>query len=292
MAGRTDLEQTRRPGGRPVRGLVSEPSSDARVRTRMIAPPRPIGDVVERFWAGGWRFPDGESHTTELLADPSVNIVFEDGDGQAGARVVGVWTRLWRRTLAGRGAVRAARLRAGALPALTDVAADRLTNRIVPLEAVFDVDGAALARAVLDPTDDDAGVAVLAAWLESLRAERGLADTPVAIDLVRRVTSEPAITSVGALARATGLGQRVLQRLFREQVGASPKWVIRRTRLQEVADRIERGEATDLARLATELGYADQAHLTRDFRDAVGVSPGRLRARVRARAAPDGPARR
>jgi AraC-like DNA-binding protein len=52
-----------------------------------------------------------------------------------------------------------------------------------------------------------------------------------------------------------------------------PKWVIRRTRLQEVALRVEHGEVTTLAALAAELGYTDQAHLARDFKTAVGKSP-------------------
>lgn len=49
--------------------------------------------------------------------------------------------------------------------------------------------------------------------------------------------------------------------------------VLQRFRLQEVAARIEAGEAPDLARLAQELGYVDQAHLSRDFKAVVGRAP-------------------
>jgi AraC-like DNA-binding protein len=61
--------------------------------------------------------------------------------------------------------------------------------------------------------------------------------------------------------------------VFRAHVGATPKHVIRRTRLQEVALRLERGDAVSLSRLAAELGYADHAHLARDFKGATGKSP-------------------
>jgi AraC-like DNA-binding protein len=37
------------------------------------------------------------------------------------------------------------------------------------------------------------------------------------------------------------------------------------------------GEAVDWAALAADLGYADQAHLTRDFTATVGVPPSRYR---------------
>ncbi|MFI9589448.1 helix-turn-helix domain-containing protein [Nonomuraea sp. NPDC052265] len=62
-----------------------------------------------------------------------------------------------------------------------------------------------------------------------------------------------------------------MQRLFRDYVGIGPKWVIRRFRLHEAAERVHQG--LDLATLAAELGYTDQAHLTRDFTAAVGMPP-------------------
>src|SRR5690606_17252748 len=95
----------------------------------------------------------------------------------------------------------------------------------------------------------------------------------LAIELAQRIANDPELTSVEVLARSAGLSRRALQRLFRDFLGASPKWVIRRNRLQEVAPRIERGQAPTLAALAAELGYTDQAHLARDFKSAVGKSP-------------------
>jgi transcriptional regulator GlxA family with amidase domain len=68
---------------------------------------------------------------------------------------------------------------------------------------------------------------------------------------------------------------RTLQRLFAEHVGPGPKWVIRRYRLQEVVGRLEAGGPVDWADLAATLGYADQAHLSRDFADLFGEPPTR-----------------
>ena len=67
---------------------------------------------------------------------------------------------------------------------------------------------------------------------------------------------------------------RALQRLFREYVGVSPKWVINRYRLHEALEQIAAGGAIDWSALALDLGYFDQAHFIRDFRRLVGVSPG------------------
>jgi AraC-like DNA-binding protein len=53
---------------------------------------------------------------------------------------------------------------------------------------------------------------------------------------------------------------------------------MRRARLHEAAERADRGEQVDWAALASDLGYADQAHLTRDFTATLGVPPTRYAA--------------
>ncbi len=75
------------------------------------------------------------------------------------------------------------------------------------------------------------------------------------------------------LARELGMNVRRLQRLFAEYVGIGPKWVIRRYRLREVTERLANGAEPNWAALAVELGYADQAHFARDFKDMFGESP-------------------
>jgi AraC-like DNA-binding protein len=61
------------------------------------------------------------------------------------------------------------------------------------------------------------------------------------------------------------------------RTGLHPKWLLQRRRLQEAAARLRSG-GTDLARLAADRGYADQAHLTRDFRTVTGLTPGQFAA--------------
>ena len=94
-------------------------------------------------------------------------------------------------------------------------------------------------------------------------------------DMVACITADPALRRVDELAAASGLTARSLQRLFADYVGVSPKWVMRRARLHEAAERADSGEQVDWAELAASLGYADQAHLTRDFTATIGVPPTR-----------------
>jgi AraC-like DNA-binding protein len=56
--------------------------------------------------------------------------------------------------------------------------------------------------------------------------------------------------------------------------------VIRRWRIVEAADRAAHGEPVVWADLAAELGYSDQAHLTRDFRAHLGTTPAAYAQRI------------
>ena len=75
------------------------------------------------------------------------------------------------------------------------------------------------------------------------------------------------------VADAFGMTERSLQRLVLDRVGLSPKWLIQRRRLHDADAELKHGGRT-LAELAAELGYADQAHFTNDFRAVVGFTPG------------------
>lgn len=83
---------------------------------------------------------------------------------------------------------------------------------------------------------------------------------------------------VDELARRAAMSARHLERRFKDQVGVGPKWVIRRYRLFEAAERALGETDVSWSRLAADLGYSDQAHLTRDFRSMFGMTPRRYAA--------------
>lgn len=274
------LVKTRPTGNGRARGLVSSRASGRRVDAQTYAPPEPLREVVVAYWTGRWDLPASDPHTTRLLGDPCPHFVFEDSQSRRESRLVGVWTQLWERTLEGRGQVWGIKLRPGALRAFVDAPAARFTNDIVPLASLFGDELVDVQRDVFEARDDEVAFGRITHWLNAQRRHVDDAEIQLAVDLVERIANNPELTTVKALATDQQIHARALQRLFREYVGASPKWVIRRTRLQEVAVRIEAGETLSMAALAAELGYADQAHLARDFKHAVGKSPREFAASV------------
>ncbi|MGW4379027.1 helix-turn-helix domain-containing protein [Kitasatospora sp. NPDC004531] len=86
----------------------------------------------------------------------------------------------------------------------------------------------------------------------------------------------PASGTLLALAELVGASPYRLSRAFPRELGVSVTHYRHRVRLASALDRLEAGE-TGLAALAADLGYADQAHLTRTARRHLGHTPTALR---------------
>jgi AraC-like DNA-binding protein len=273
------LEQTRPTGHGRAKGLVSDRASGSRIEVQTFRPSKELSTLVHSYWTSRWDLQGQVPHRMRMLTDPCMHVVFERGQ----SRLVGVWTKTWERIVEGKSGIRAAKLQAGACRAWLTEPASHYADRMTPLAKVLGASAQSLEQRVLDPRDAEAGFAELEAWLAAHRTSDA-ADTSLARALCDQIMSsqEGQILRVSQLCERTGLGLRELQRVFRECVGASPKWMIRRCRLQEAALRIESGtEGPSFAALASELGYADQAHLARDFRSAVGASPSEFKRRMR-----------
>jgi AraC-like DNA-binding protein len=83
---------------------------------------------------------------------------------------------------------------------------------------------------------------------------------------------------VGALSRELGVSERQLLRRFDDGVGYGPKTLDRVLRFQRFVARARAlaGGEDELARVALDLGYADQPHLSRECVRLSGLTPARL----------------
>lgn len=146
-------------------------------------------------------------------------------------------------------------------------------TRSCPIGEVFGPDGVELAAA-LNLDDAPAAVTRVGRFLAS-RAPSESATGEEVSAIVGLIQADRTVSSVAGLAERLGIHPRRLQRLFSEYVGVSPRWVIRRARLHAAAEEAKRPHPRSWGELAADLGYADQAHLTRSFTQAVGDPPAR-----------------
>ena len=85
--------------------------------------------------------------------------------------------------------------------------------------------------------------------------------------------------TVNAMARAAGVSRQYLTREFRERIGIGPKLYSRLARFQSGLTYAGARERVDWARVAFDMGYADQSHLIAEFRRFSGMTPHMLASR-------------
>jgi AraC-like DNA-binding protein len=252
------------------RGVLHQDLAASRFELTRHEPSAALRPFVDFHWIVRWDLRDQEPHEQKILPYPNVNLAFED----SGPAVYGVDRKLFVRRIGGRGKALGVRFSPGGFRPFWNAPVSRLTDRTIPAAQVFGAAVEAAQKAIMEAPGDSAMVARAEEFLARELPARDPAAESVAA-MVSLINDDPSLTRVDQLAVASGLSVRRLQRLFAEYVGVGPKWVMRRARLHEAAQRADEGDVADWAAMAADLGYADQAHLTREFTALIGVPPTR-----------------
>ncbi|MDL4817248.1 DUF6597 domain-containing transcriptional factor [Actinomadura opuntiae] len=195
-------------------------------------------------------------------------------------RLLGPLTASTYQDIPAGGTVVGVRLRPGVLGGLAGMPADELVDQ--------DVAGTDIWRGFTRLTDLLGEAATPQAALDHLQsfvARSAGAHDPLVSEAVRHLMpwrgGKPA-----ALPGLLSISERQLRRRCRASVGVGVKELHRILRLQGFVARVQASVAQrgvlhgDLARWAAETGYTDQAHLGRECRRLVGVTPGELLAQT------------
>jgi AraC-like DNA-binding protein len=257
------------------RGVLRPDLAATHFRLDRHEPSEALAPFVDYYWIPRWDLRGQPPHEQTVLPHPNVHLVFE----ARGAGIFGVDRRLFTRSLSGLGLAFGIRFTAGGFRPFWQAPISQLTDRVVPAARLFGLRAEKTRQAIIGDFDVDDRIMIgyAEALLHSVIPERDpLAEQAAA--LVARITDDPGLRRVDQLSASSGITPRTLQRLFADYVGVSPKWVMRRARLHDAAERADGAEPVDWATLASDLGYADQAHLTRDFTVTIGVPPTRYAA--------------
>jgi AraC-like DNA-binding protein len=236
---------------------------------RELAPSRGVYSLVACRWMR--QAPEDEpSGSVLILPDGCVDLLWREGElvlagldrsarpspVRAGERILGL------------------RLRPGVAGALLGMPASEVLDVHVRLEELLGPAARELAERLGESDGDDERYELLEGMVGS-RIESGAPD-PLVLAATRRLGFPG--SRVDQLAESLGISERQLRRRFHQAVGYGPKTldrVLRFRRLVAQAGAVAAGES-DLARVAADLGYADQAHMTRDCLRLSGLSPVQL----------------
>lgn len=247
--------------------------------TRIVAPSE-VAALVQWFWIPEWELAPGQVSRQHIIGFPASNLVVE----QQCVVLAGPSTRRSFKDLSGSGWAVGALLRPAMIPHLV---ADPATCRDTEVE----VDVPALAgsiRSIMDePANDpphgasrgerhDRAVEAYRDWLLGLDVQ--LSDEARTANALFDVAmSDTTIATVTQLAAALDVSTRQLQRIAKKYIGMSPLGLIKRRRIQEAADLLRSDPSTDISALAHDLGFADHAHFSNEFRQVLGLTPKQYR---------------
>jgi len=219
---------------------------------------------VECTWerTGG----SGEDTRARIVPDGCMDLIWT---GRGELLVVGPNTTAFLAPLPPGAGSLGVRLHPGAAPPLFGVPAPALRDARVPAAEIWGEEGARLEAEVAAAGDARRRRALLLGWLAQ-RARAGGRPDPLVRAAAERLgaASRP---SVASLAGELAVSERHLRRLVIDQVGYGPKRLERVLRLRRAIARVREGG--ELAEVAFEAGYADQAHFANECRALAGVSP-------------------
>lgn len=216
---------------------------------RAHAPPPALAGLIKTFWTLDGAGAAGDWIAQQATPDGCVEIIRRlegrsrwDGD-QPETFAVGLVGTPTGFAISGDSRFAAIRLWPWAWPLVADMKLEAMWGRWLPfrhelLEALPDFEAAA----GLFPAD------------EKLNA--------IGAALVGAETVE-------AMGRATKMSPRTLQRWFARNVGIAPRHYLRLLRFQKAFEQVP--DAASLADHAAAQGFADQAHMAREFREMAGV---------------------
>jgi len=242
---------------------------------RELAPPPELADYVDCLWVQ--EIGDGDvPYEQPVLPDGAMDIVLLGGE----LVVSGADTGPEVLTVEPGSTTVGIRFRPGAAVPLLGTSAADLRDIDVPLDALWGREGARLTEQVT-AGDDGAGngsgwrapLGVLVDALIRRRRDAPAVD-PAATGVAALLARQPAVP-LPRLADRAGLSERQLRRRVEEAVGYPPRTLARILRFQRFLQvwRAAPPGRRELAILAAETGYADQAHLTREVRRLAGLPP-------------------
>ena len=146
-----------------------------------------------------------------------------------------------------------------------------LTDSMVGLDDVLGLEGIALREQLGNARDWSTRFAIAETFVATRLTEARAIQAEIAW-AYDRITASGGRMRIASLADRLGWSRKHLAGSFSNAIGVGPKTLSRIVRFNRALGLSRQGE-NDWADIAADCGYADQAHLVREFRDLAGQTP-------------------
>lgn len=250
-----------------ITGVLHQGQSAELYQLRRYFPDTALAELIEQFWLVDWDLCGKAAHIQQNLPDPNFHLVISNGT----ATLLGPVSKSYSYEMQGKGQIIGVKFGIGALAERLSFKPADFIDQQLDVQQLFSVDSTQLLSDLKMATTDQQVVAILQAFLLPFAIQPSMQRTRVR-KLVELIKQQSAITRVELLAEHSKMSVQAIQRCFRQYLGVNPKWLIRKYRLHQALLLLEQ-QSVEIADLVEALGYTDQSHLIRDFKEFLGVTP-------------------
>ncbi|HKP70295.1 MAG TPA: helix-turn-helix domain-containing protein [Pyrinomonadaceae bacterium] len=246
---------------------------------------RPTSDlcqIVKCYWALEYDkqhgsqpelvLPDGCPEIVFNLSDRFLRVHSDSEERQPGTLFAGQMSRSIMLRPSGSVKLFGVRLQPAGASSLVNFPVSEITDAIVGFDDACGREGRELEERLNLATTFEERIWIFEAWVRTKRSQTVNRDQ-LASEASLLIAEGRGSHSISTIANRIGVSERRLERHFKHRIGISPKTFSRIVRFQAVVRSVQNDMTVDVLETALDLGYYDQSHLIRDFREFSGITP-------------------
>lgn len=157
--------------------------------------------------------------------------------------------------------------------AIMGIPSDRFLEDNVSMDQLSMPDFHELKMRVLDSATDREAISIIETFIKRRLYNH---DTDIYLKPLQRVCQEIALhpnINMDRLSDIACMSERQLRRIFSENIGLSPKQMLRTRRFLHATHMIRSLHSPNFTDIVADLGYTDHSHLNKEFRYFAGMTP-------------------
>ncbi|BFM50513.1 helix-turn-helix domain-containing protein [Marinomonas sp. THO17] len=212
---------------------------------------------------------DKSAESAFAIPDGCVDIVFDCDESNPVANVCGTALEATNPCFIHRHKYFGVRFATGVISELFDVCAEDLVQHQYNL-----LDMAPKAKQMFEQVVDEQCFSKQVSIAERFFTGQGAREfSALTAMVVQHICEQKGNLRMEELECLTGYTLRTIQRIFRDEVGMSPKMFCRIVRCQSAIYDINHNDDVTFSDLACDLGFSDQSHFLREFKRLVTATP-------------------
>lgn len=160
-------------------------------------------------------------------------------------------------------------LQPNAVKSIFGIDANELTDQFIDVNAIIKN---SLAEQLLCENSIERRIAIISDFIYQQIAKNKHQENAKTTYAIAKINTE-STSELNRIQSELNLSERTLERIFKTDVGISPKLFFRICRFQAALDDIRKRTAATLTEIAYQHSYADQSHFIREFKEFAGTIP-------------------